>query len=381
MSQFSSAEPPWHPIPPSPSQATCKVHLLQAGGLRLPEDFVLLPDPDKSESFTEPGHDRKEPKRFYVPDYVFLIQHTPSQKYYMFDLGMRKDLENLPPRLVEDVLPQFPCEPVSPADILAEHGTAAQQPQNVTAVIFSHMHFDHIGDGAKAGFTNAELWVGPTCCTYARPGYPLDARGVVLTDNLPPDGSRKIVEAFISDALLEQANDKRAGIVAKAQAQGLYQAVELRDLGDDGWIRLGSFDRAFDVFGDGSAYLIDAPGHSPGHQMMLLRVKIDDSGGTDDDFVLLAGDCYHHPALLRDPNRTARPPYSKSGMHADADEAIKTMFRTKTCAEKENIWVLGAHDFSVGDAIASGVKEIQGLVLVNGWREKGWKSLVKAGYT
>ncbi|KAF2800782.1 hypothetical protein K505DRAFT_412690 [Melanomma pulvis-pyrius CBS 109.77] len=361
----------WHSIPSSPSNATCKVYLLQAGGLTLPEDLVLLPSPGEASDSTHQNKDKDKKKKFYVPDYVFLVEHIPTKQYYMFDLGMRKDLENLPPFLVKYVLPQFGCEPLPPADILKEYGTPEQQPENIKAVIFSHMHFDHVGDGAKAGFSNAELWVGPTCCTYARPGYPVDPKGVTLTETLPTDGSRKIVEAFVADTLLEKSKDKRAGMVARAKARGLYEAVLLRDPGDNGWIGLGSFDRAFDVFGDGAAYLIDAPGHSAGHQMMLIRVKIRETGV--DDFVLLAGDCYHHPALLKEPKRTARPPYSKESMHADPEQAINTMIRTKAIAEKENVWVIGAHDFSIGEAIASNVKEIKGLVPLNEWSEKGWK--------
>jgi glyoxylase-like metal-dependent hydrolase (beta-lactamase superfamily II) len=363
---------PWRTIPSSHSKSTCKVHLLQAGGLILPNDLVLLPDPDGQNTSLELSGTKNEPG-FYVPDYCFLIHHPPTDKHYIFDLGMRKDLENLPPYLVKHVLPSFDCTPRSPADILREHGTPEQQPENVKAVIFSHMHFDHVGDGGKVGFTNTELWVGPTCCTYARPGYPVEENAPTLSETLPTDGSKKIVEAFVSDALFKKAHDKRIGMVANAKKEGLYEAVELHDPGDDGWIGLGAFDRAFDVWGDGSAYLLDAPGHSPGHQMMLIRVKINASG--DDDFVLLAGDCYHHPVLLRDPQRTARPPYSKGGMHADPKEAIVTMTRAKAFSEKDNVWVLGAHDFSVGEAIAPGEKEIKGLVPLNEWREKNWKKV------
>jgi len=225
-----------------------------------------------------------------------------------------------------------------------------------------------VGDGGKEGFVKAELWVGPTCCTYARPGYPVEENAPTLSETLPTDGTRTIVEAFVSDEILKKAGDKRAGEVAKAKEKGLYTAVELRDPGDEGWIGLGTFDRAFDVWGDGSAYLVDAPGHSPGHQMMLIRVKTNETG--EDDFVLLAGDCYHHPALLKDPKRTARPPYSKGGMHADPEVAIDTMARTRVLSEKANVWILGAHDFSVGEALAPGQKEIEGLILVNDWREK-----------
>jgi N-acyl homoserine lactone hydrolase len=44
----------------------------------------------------------------------------------------------------------------------------------------------------------------------------------------------------------------------------------------------------YDVFGDGSAVIKFAPGHTPGHQMLLLRLK--NTGP-----VLLSGDLYHFP--------------------------------------------------------------------------------------
>lgn len=362
---------PWHPIPSS--TATCKVHLIQAGGLYVPTDMVLLPGPNEpNDSVKHPKKNHEKINSFYVPDYVFLIEHTATGTQYIFDLGMRKDLENLPPLLVKHTLPDFQCEPKSPADILKEHGTAKQQPEEVRAVIFSHMHFDHVGDGAKAGFTNAELWVGPTCCTYARPGYPVDENAPTLSETLPTDGSRKIVEAYVSDGMLKQAGDKRAGKVAEGIDKGLYEAVDLKK---PNWIGLGAFDRAFDVFGDGSAYLIDVPGHSSGHQMMLVRTKAD--AAANSTFILLAGDCFHHTDLLEDPLRTARPPYSKSCMHADPDEAIESIRRTREFAKKENIWVLAAHDFNAGERIAPGEKEIEGLVEVNDWYDKKWKMPLK----
>lgn len=254
-----------------------------------------------------------------------------------------------------------------------KHGTEAQQPEKVKVVMFSHVHFDHVGDGAEAGFTNAELWVGPTTCTYARPGYPDAEDAPVLSENFPTDGRRKIVEAYVSDERLERDGDGRVGKVSEGKKEGKYEGVELRDRG---WVGVGAFDRAADVFGDGSAYLIDAPGHSPGHQMLLVRVTAESnsrSSSDEDSFVLLAGDCYHHPDLLKDPERTARPPYSKASMHADPEVAVETIHRTRAFALRDNVWVMAAHDFSVGEALRKGEKEIEGLILINGWRGKKWK--------
>lgn len=370
---------PWHPIPVSPSGTTCKVHLLQAGGLLIPYDSVFLPGPNENSHTLHPDYDKGTSKRYYVPDYCFLIHHPPTGNHYIFDLGMRKDLENLPPTIVKNTLPNFPAFPKSPAEILKQHGGPEQQPEKVKAVLFSHVHFDHVGDGAKAGFVNAELWVGPTCCTYARPGYPDAEAAPVLSENFPTDGSRKIVEPFISDARLEKNGDNRVGKVGRGKRDGKYEAVELRDVGDEGWIGLGAFDRAFDVFGDGSAFVVDAPGHSPGHQMLLVRVTSasDATSATassdDDSFVLLAGDCYHHPDLLKNPDRTARPPYAKGTMHTDPEVAVDSMWRTRAFAHKDNVWVMAAHDFSVGEALRKGEKEIEGLTLINDWRNQKWK--------
>ncbi|KAF2033396.1 hypothetical protein EK21DRAFT_59087 [Setomelanomma holmii] len=354
---------PWHPIPASTS--TCKVYLIQAGGLYIPTDMAILPGPNKPNDPADSSGSKAEQKSYYAPDYVFLVEHTASGDKYVFDLGMRKDLENLPPLLKEHTLPQFKCEPQSPAEILQEHGTPEQQPEKIKAVIFSHMHFDHVGDGAKAGFGDAEMWVGPTCCTYARPGYPVDQKAATLTETLPTDGSRKIIEAYISDDILKKAGDSRVGKVNDAFMKGLYNGIELKNVE---WKGVGAFDRGFDVFGDGSAYLLDAPGHSSGHQMLLVRTS--SSPGT---FVLLAGDSFHHPAILQSPLRTARPPYSKSGMHSEPEAAIDTIWRARKMAEQEQIWVVAAHDFSVGASIVEGKKEIEGLVDVSCWKGKGWK--------
>jgi glyoxylase-like metal-dependent hydrolase (beta-lactamase superfamily II) len=344
---------------------------MQAGGLYIPCDMALLPGPDEPNDSVKSStsSSNAKPKSYYAPDYVFLIEHTPSSTTYMFDLGMRKDLENLPPLLVETVLPNFKCEPQSPADILAAHGTPAQQPERVQAVIFSHMHFDHVGDGAKAGFENAELWLGPTTCTYARPGYPVDARAPTLSETLPTDGSRKVMETYIPDEALRAAGDKRAGKVTAAMMKGLYNGTDLKR---PEWMPLASFERAWDVWADGSAYLIDAPGHSAGHTAMLIRTTSSPDG---DSFVLLAGDAFHHPAMLQEPRRTARPPFSKESMHSEPEVAIDTIWRTRKCAERDDVWVLGAHDFSVGEGIglAEGEKVVQGLTQVNEWKKKGWK--------
>jgi glyoxylase-like metal-dependent hydrolase (beta-lactamase superfamily II) len=47
-------------------------------------------------------------------------------------------------------------------------------------------------------------------------------------------------------------------------------------------------DKDYDVFGDGTVVIKYAPGHTPGHQVLFLKLK--ESGP-----ILLAGDLYHLP--------------------------------------------------------------------------------------
>jgi glyoxylase-like metal-dependent hydrolase (beta-lactamase superfamily II) len=44
----------------------------------------------------------------------------------------------------------------------------------------------------------------------------------------------------------------------------------------------------FDVFGDGSVIVMSAPGHTPGHQVLAVRLA---NAGT----IVLGGDLYHYP--------------------------------------------------------------------------------------
>ena len=340
-----------------------------SGGLDLRTDDVLLRGPNIPTPIIDDEAKGGEIKTFFVPDFVFLIEHPVTGEKYVFDLGMRKDLENSPPSVVKEMLKKFRTFPESPVDILKKYGTPAQQPAAVKAVIFSHLHFDHVGDAGKAGFTKAELWLGPSTCTSARPGYPLDKTSPIFSTDLPKDGSRKIVEFRLPSSLL---NSQRKTSFESALLQGNYEGIELYEpIG--GWFGLGAFERCFDLFNDGSAYIIDAPGHMIGHQMLLLRVKIG-SYGMADDFILLAGDCFHHPAMLGDPLLTARPPfYTKSSMHMDPETAIDTIYRAKRCAEEDNVWVVGAHDFSLCGVISPNTDALKGLFLLTDWRENGWK--------
>jgi glyoxylase-like metal-dependent hydrolase (beta-lactamase superfamily II) len=88
----------------------------------------------------------------------------------------------------------------------------------------------------------------------------------------------------------------------------------------------------YDVFGDGLAVIKSAPGHTPGHQVLILRLA---SLGR----IMIAGDLYHYP-----PERTLRraPPDNEFNVQQSAASRVKIeeyLQKTKTA-----IWI--EHDFA-----------------------------------
>ena len=348
---------------------------MQAGKLTLPEYLLLLPAPNTTDNRyaneTEANRDI-----LWIPDYVFLVTHHPTNKHYLVDLGVRDDAFNTSaPPFRDTVLKQdwVRADIVNPISILNSPGNATGvTPEDISAVILSHLHFDHTGN-MGAGLPNAELWVGPTSCSSGRWGYPKNPQGLLWESDLPADGSRKIVEWTIAESDFEQTSDVRAGRVPAADKEGKYKAVERR-VPSSGWQPFGPFQRTADVFGDGSLYLVDAPGHYAGHQLVLVRVKAAASGGEKDDYVILCGDAFHHPKILKEPGLMARPPYSflGRGMHPEHEQSLDTVERCNKLAREENVWVVAAHDWTVRDKILGREEgNVEGVVCLDEWRKKG----------
>ncbi|KAG0707587.1 beta-lactamase-like protein [Suillus ampliporus] len=192
-----------------------------------------------------------------VPTFAFLIQHS-KQGNLLFDLGLRKNGEGYAPLVMEDTIPTFKPEcDEDVVDIIAK-AEPPIKPQDIDFVIYSHLHFDHVGD--LTPFSRATLLIGRESEVFIRNPYPDDPRSEY---NALPVGQRVCLLDFMVDA---------------SPAQDMPHARLIQPI--------GSFDRAIDLFGDGSLYLIDAPGHMSGHMAALARIA-------SDAFVLLAADTCH----------------------------------------------------------------------------------------
>jgi glyoxylase-like metal-dependent hydrolase (beta-lactamase superfamily II) len=107
-------------------------------------------------------------------------------------------------------------------------------PADITFMAFSHFHFDHTGNANE--FPGATWIINKTELAWAESG----ASDVVDTSNISG-----------------------------------YKTAKTKMIDGD-----------YDVFGDGSAMILRAPGHTPGHQVLMLKLK---KAGT----VILSGDLYH----------------------------------------------------------------------------------------
>ncbi|HYC56459.1 MAG TPA: MBL fold metallo-hydrolase [Candidatus Binatia bacterium] len=173
--------------------------------------------------------------------WAFAIEH-PSQGLVVFDTGMAERARREPEHYVGWLGARLRMLDVpESAGLSTQMRDAGLDPANVGTVVISHLHFDHTGD--IGAFPNARILV-------ARAEKEWAAAGVRATD-------------FVD-------SDSLAGL---ARWTAIDYAAERP---------LATFIGAHDLFGDGSIFLVDLAGHTPGSQGMLIR--------TADAPVLLTGD-------------------------------------------------------------------------------------------
>ncbi|KAK4541155.1 hypothetical protein LTR36_008229 [Oleoguttula mirabilis] len=296
------------------------------------------------------------------PAFSFLIEH-PSEKPILFDLAVRKDFDKLPsyPIFVQHKWEINVEKDI--ATILKDHGVDVDGGV-IDAIIWSHHHWDHVGDPSTFPGTT-ELVVGPGFKDAYMPGYPQRENSTLLETDFEGRNVREV------------DFDK--------EGKGL---------------KIGRFN-ALDYFGDGSFYLLDTPGHSVGHICGLARTST-----SPDTFVFMGGDASHHGGefrptdylplpkelkpsplrrragvcpghLLQDihPHGTANKPFynvTKSFAH-DKEVADWTIDGLGEFDAHENVLLLVAHD----DAIVDPPQIDFYPEPLNDWHEKGVGEKVK----
>lgn len=171
---------------------------------------------------------------------------------------MRRDWENYAPKTVALIKATTTVSvKQNVAEILDEHAASTGvSSHDVEAVILSHMHFDHVGDMTTFP-PSTDLVVGPGYLEATTPAYPTDPDAMTLDSDT---SGRQVRQVDFTP-------------------------------GRAGSCKFGSFD-AWDYFGDGSFYILDAPGHSTAHICAAARV-------TPDTFVFMGADACHHVGVIR----------------------------------------------------------------------------------
>ena len=173
------------------------------------------------------SNDDTDVREMFVPCY--LVEHEQGTLFW--DAGLPLAIAGLPATTdIRGVTTEYKRSVV---DQLEEIG---HPPESIDKVAFSHFHFDHAG--AANAFKDSEL----------------------------------LIQQTEYDAAFKHADQNP--VFDPALYNELADSVKTILNGD------------YDVFGDGSVMIISAPGHTPGHQTLLIDME-------NTGKIMLSGDLYH----------------------------------------------------------------------------------------
>jgi glyoxylase-like metal-dependent hydrolase (beta-lactamase superfamily II) len=217
--------------------------------------------------------------RFSVP--CFLVVHPKGT--LMWELGILPDDTVEARARGEQGNPTATSASVTavPRTLRSYLADLGYRPEDITYFAFSHAHVDH---NANANLFAASTWL-------ARP-----AERAFMWE----DGNTRVNRTFF-----EKIKDAKTIALEKDE---------------------------YDVFGDGTVIIKAAPGHSPGHQVLVLNLA---STGR----VMLGGDLYHYPQ-----ERTLKRPVPDTEANVQQSAASRVMIEEYLQRTKTALWV--EHDFA-----------------------------------
>ncbi|KAB2568544.1 Cytochrome P450 monooxygenase mpaDE [Lasiodiplodia theobromae] len=321
------------PTPPT----TVTLSALDAGHLTLPENLFINPPT------TTP------PLRTTVPSLSFLLHHAPTSTHLLFDLGLKRDVAAYTPAQQHHIAQRQPL--ITSPDCAASLRAGGLDPAtDVDEVILSHVHWDHVG--TSADFPQARFVVGAgTLDVLARGAGHLYPRELFNADEVPRERTVEL-PPVPGGAVVDC--DRRDGGEGRQKGEGEEEQEEVRVRAAPAekrtkhvWERLAGLGAAVDYFGDGSVWVVDAPGHMYGHVNLLARVG-------ERKWVYLGGDCCHDPRILSGEKGIAMYDDGRGGMrsvHVDTEAARGTLDRIqeflrekKVNGEEAEVEVVVAHD-------------------------------------
>lgn len=275
---------------PATNQAYCTVSALEGGQMTAPEDlFITNPVPDFSKSIT-------------LPSLCFLIQHSTNGHKFLFDLGIRRDMENYPPAVQKTIFKAPSVLVDASQDCISSLAKGDTKPDDIDYVCISHIHWDHTGDSSV--FTKSTFIANEACRPLLSQGYPTVPDATHSTDIYPTHRTRYL------------------------------------DLTDSPAI--GPFPHALDFYGDGSLYIVDSPGHLPGHVNVLTRTS------SDGAWIYLAADSAHHWKIITGESsiKVGTPWNPTFCLHVDKKRAEEHIDRIRELLKIPRVRVMIAHELA-----------------------------------
>jgi N-acyl homoserine lactone hydrolase len=176
--------------------------------------------------------------KVYAPYFFYLVQHPEGN--VLFDTGVHPAMRTDPHSRLGEAADSFAVEMSSEDDVVSQLAKLALTPADVEHVVQSHLHFDHAGG----------------------------------------------LEFFPHATVYVQRRELQFAYWPAVYQRGIYIRADF-----DHPLRWNELDGEHDVFGDGAVTIVPTPGHTPGHQSLLVRL-----GGQS---VLLMADSTYLLAKMR----------------------------------------------------------------------------------